>query len=337
MLQLLFAALGFGICHAAEPAGFTPPPGLSAMQAPYRRPASIPFPDDNRYTAEAALLGRTLFFDPRLSGSGSLSCASCHNPSFGWEDGLALGHGEGLRDLGRHTPSILNGAWGHIFFWDGRSPSLEAQATGPIGNPREMDQNLAALPAKLRDVAGYAPLFDRAFPGQGISVTTVTKAVAVFERTVASSPAPFDAWLDGDQSAIPDSAKRGFVLFAGSAGCSGCHSGWNFTDQQFHDIGLPSPDKGRIAIVGSDPSMAYAFKTPTLRNVARRAPYMHDGSMPSLLQVLAHYVTGGIDRPSRSPLVHPMTLSGTDLADLQAFLESLSEPARSFPTPSLPQ
>jgi cytochrome c peroxidase len=323
--------------RAADPAGFTPPANLTELQNQFRRPADIPFPADNPYTPEAALLGRTLFFDARLSGSGSLACASCHNPSFGWEDGLRLGHGEGLRELGRHTPSILNAAWGKIFFWDGRAPTLEAQASGPMGNPNEMNQDLAKLPAKLGAIAGYGPLFERAFPKEGISIETVTKAIAVFERTVASSPAPFDAWLDGDQAAISDAAKRGFVLFTGTARCASCHSGWTFTDDKFYDIGLTSEDRGRAVIDPAGANVEHAFKTPTLRNVARRAPYMHDGSLPDLPAVMEHYVSGGLDRPSRSTLIEPLHLSPPEIKDLLAFLASLSEPARSFPTPTLPQ
>ena len=327
--------LGSG--HAAEHDGFMPPADLPQLQAQFRRPDRIPFPPENPYTAEAALLGRTLFFDPRLSGSGSLACSSCHNPSFGWEDGLALGHGEGLRALGRHTPTILNTAWGTTFFWDGRSPTLENQAGGPMGNPAEMNQDLSQLPQKLGGITGYRPLFERAYPGQQITVETITKAIAVFERTLASAPAPFDTWLDGDEDAISDSAKRGFVLFTGKAGCAACHSGWTFSDDKFHDIGLPGTDRGRAAIMPGDANQEQAFKTPTLRNAARRAPYMHDGSMPTLERVLIHYVSGGINRPSRSPLMRSVQLSGNDVNDLKAFLLSLSEPARSFPSPTLPQ
>jgi cytochrome c peroxidase len=325
-----------GICRAAEMDGFTAPSNLAELKSQFRRPDAIPFPDDNPFTPEAALLGRTLFFDARLSGSGSLSCASCHNPSFGWEDGLKFGHGEGLHELGRHTPTILNGAWGHVFFWDGRAPTLEAQAVGPMGNPREMNQDLAMLPAKLQAIQGYRPLFERAFPGQGVSMTTIAKAIATFERTASSGPAPFDAWLEGDEAAIPDPAKRGFVLFATTAGCAGCHSGWALTDNKFHDIGLPDADLGRSAIAPGESQAEHAFKTPTLRNVARRAPYMHDGSLPNLDRVLVHYVSGGVDRPSRSPLMHPFRPTAQQLRDIEAFLVSLSEPARSFPVPALP-
>ena len=329
----LAAALAAGAPARAQ--GFAPPDNLAALQAQFRRPATIPFTADNPYTPEAALLGRTLFFDARLSGSGSLACASCHNPSFGWEDGLAFGHGEGLRDLGRHTPSILNAAWGRLFFWDGRAASLEAQATGPLGNPREMNQDLTKLAGKLRAIPGYAPLFERAYPGQGITLGTVVKALTVFERTVASAPAPFDAWLDGDAAAIPDAAKRGFILFTGAGRCAVCHTGPAFTDGEFHDIGLPDADRGRILIAAGDAAAEHAFKTPTLRNVARRAPYMHDGSMHDLPAVMVHYVTAGVARPSRA--ITPAQASPAEIDDLLAFLESLSEPARSFPTPTLPQ
>ena len=336
ILRLFVAVMSIGICQAAETDGFTAPSNLHELKAQFRRPVAIPFPDDNPFTPEAALLGRTLFFDARLSGSGSLSCASCHNPSFGWEDGLKFGHGEGLRELGRHTPTILNGAWGKIFFWDGRAPTLEAQAVGPMANPREMDQNLTTLPAKLQAIQGYRPLFERAFPGQGLSIATITKAITTFERTVSSGPAPFDAWLEGDEAAIPDAAKRGFVLFAATAGCAGCHTGWALTDGKFHDIGLADSDRGRAGISPNEPQAEHAFKTPTLRNVALRAPYMHDGSLPNLDRVLGHYISGGADRLSRSALMHPFKPTAQQFRDIKAFLTSLSEPARSFPVPALP-
>ena len=310
---------------------------IQSLKNTFRRPESIPFPADTPYSPEAELLGRTLFFDARLSGSGSLWCASCHNPSFGWEDGLTLGHGEGLKQLERHTPTILNVAWGDKFFWDGRAASLQAQAIGPIANPKEMNQDLAKLPAKLSKISGYRAMFESAYPGQGITVETIAKALAVFERTVASHPSPFDAWVDGDESAISDAAKRGFILFTGRADCSGCHDGWRFTDDKFHDIGLPDGDLGRALIAPKEAGASHGFKTPTLRNIAKRAPYMHDGSLPDLEAVLVHYVSGGIDRRSKDQRVHALNLTSDDVADLRAFLVSLSEPDESFPTPVLPQ
>ena len=177
---------------------------------------------------------------------------------------------------------------------------------------------------------------EQAFPGEGVTLATITKALAVFERSIASGPAPFDAWLDGRQNAISDSAKHGFVLFIGKAACAGCHSGWRFTDGRLHDIGLPDADAGKPATPGAAEG-EYGFKTPTLRNVSRRAPFMHDGSMPSLEAVMTHYRNGGAHKASQSKLIRPLELTDAESADVVAFLQSLSEPARSFPAPTLPQ
>ena len=310
---------------------------IDGLKSEFRRPPEIPFPKDDPFRPEAALLGRTLFFDARLSGSGSLSCASCHNPSYGWEDGLRISHGDGMKDLIRHTPTILNTAWGRSFFWDGRAPTLEEQAKGPLFSTKEMNQNMDLLPGKLAAVAGYKPMFDRAFPGQGITISTIVRAIAMFERTVASARTPFDDWIDGDENAISASAKNGFALFTGKANCASCHSGWTFSDEQYHDIGLPGSDKGRADIAPAEDYALYAFKTPTLRDVARRAPYMHDGSLKDLNAVLAHYRRGFIQRKTLSPLLRPIDITDDEARDIIAFLNSLSEPPRSFPAPTLPQ
>ncbi len=322
--------------HAKADDGWTPPPNLAALQAPFRQPAEIPFPADNLFTAERELLGRTLFFDPRLSGSGVLACATCHNPSFGWGDGLRLGRGEGLQLLGRRTPTILNAAWDGPYFWDGRAPSLEEQAAGPMGSAKEMNGDLAVIPAKLAAIPDYRALFDRAYPGEAIGMPTVTKAIATFERTVASGRTPFDAWLEGDETSIDPNAKRGFVLFTGTAHCANCHSGWAFTDKKFHDIGLASDDPGRIAVAPGERGAEFAFKTPTLRDVSRRAPYMHDGSQHDLPTVIRHYMIGG-ERPSSDPLMQTFDVSPREIDDLIAFLNTLSAPAHSFPAPMLPR
>ena len=279
------------------------------LRAQYRRPDTVPFPASNAYTPERAELGRTLFFDPRLSGSNLLSCASCHNPSFGWGDGQARGRGHGMVELARRSPTVLNAAWGGPFFWDGRAETLEEQASGPMAASVEMNMNLGELPAKLQAIPGYAPLFAAAYPGEAISVTTVTRALATFQRTVVSSRAPFDRWVEGEEGAISEAAKRGLVVFDGPARCAGCHSGWNFTDNRFHDIGLPSDDIGRALQEPNNPLARHAFKTPGLRDTIRRAPYAHNGSLSSLEAVVRFYETGGIDRPSRSPLMRPLSLS----------------------------
>ena len=316
--------------------GWTPPANLAALQAPYRPPSDIPFPQDNQFTAARELLGRTLFFDSRLSGSGVLACSTCHNPSFGWGDGMKLARGQGMHELTRRTPTILNAAWGKSFFWDGRASSLEIQASGPMGNPNEMNGDLSQIPAKFAAIPGYVALFSRAYPGEQISIPTISKALATFERTVTSARTPFDAWVDGDETAIDPAAKRGFVLFNGSAHCAACHTGWAFTDNKFHDIGLASTDPGRAAVQPSEIGTQFGFKTPTLRDVSSRAPYMHDGSQSDLPTVIHHYMSGG-ERPTDDPLMTKFELSQGGVDDLIAFLNSLSAPAHSFPVPLLPR
>ena len=190
--------------------------------------------------------------------------------------------------------------------------------------------------ARLRAVPGYRVRFDRIFPGQGVTADTIVAAIATFERTVVSSYAPFDAWVDGDEAAISPEAKRGFGLFTGAAGCSGCHSGWNFTDNRFHDIGTARSDLGRGALEPGNPLAQYAFKTPSLRDAAQRSPYMHNGMYASLDAVVAHYVGGGIDRPSRSPLMRPVSLNPSEFRDLVTFLGTLTGAKQAVTLPVLP-
>src|SRR5689334_15675233 len=301
-------------------------PGADGLRALYRRPATIPFPKDNTYTPEKAALGKKLYFDTRLSVTSAQSCGSCHSPSFGWGDGLAVGIGHGMQKLGRHTPTVINAAWSDIFMWDGRLPTLEEQALGPIQAAGEMNMPLDQLMARLKSIAEYKPLFDRAFPQEGMTSQTLAKAVATYERTVVSERAPFDDWIEGNEKAIPDEAKRGFALFNGKAQCAACHEGWNFTNEGFQDIGLPSEDVGRGKFMPAVIKMQHAFKTPGLREIVRRAPYMHDGSLETLEQVVEHYDSGGIDRPSRADLLHPLGLTAQEKSDLVAFLKTLDSP-----------
>lgn len=309
---------------------------LSALKAKYRRPEAIPFPDGNAYSEAKAELGQMLFFDPRLSKENNLSCASCHNPSLAWEDGQVTAVGAALTRLRRHTPSILNLAWGELYFWDGSAASLEEQALGPIQSEVEMAQPLPQLVDELNAIPGYRQAFDAAFPGAGISADTIARAIATYERTVVSGAAPFDRWIEGDETAISDSAKRGFIAFNGAAGCAGCHVAWNFTDHSFHDIGLPNErDLGRFDRLPL-PTMKFAFKTPGLRDIARRAPFMHDGSMPTLDAVIEHYAQGMADRPSLSRQVKRFELSHTIKADLVAFLLTLSSADPPATPPALP-
>ena len=309
--------------------------GVRQMLERFQRPDAIPFPADNRYSDAKAELGQRLFFDPRLSLSNSISCASCHNPSFAWEDGQPLGSGHKMGKLGRHTPTILNLAWGELFFWDGRAATLEQQALGPIQANAEMAQPLDDLIKELAQFEGYRAAFAEAFPGEGISRENIARAIATFERTIVSNLAPFDRWVRGDENAVGASAKRGFIVFNTKGRCANCHSGWNFTDDSFHDIGLKSTDPGRATVVGSD-VLRHAFKTPGLRNIAQRAPYMHDGSVPTLEAVIDHYVDGFIRRATLSDEIKPLALNDAEKSYLAAFLGTLTSKDDDMALPTLP-
>jgi cytochrome c peroxidase len=308
-----------------------------AMKADYRRPALIPFPKQDPYTAEKASLGKKLYFDTRLSVTSAQSCASCHNPGFGWGDGLPVGVGHGMAKLGRRSPTIINAAWGAVFMWDGRLADLEAQALGPITSPGEMNMPIEQLMARLQSIAEYKPLFAAAFPNEAMSAKTLAEAIATFERTVVSERAPFDLWIEGNDKAISEEAKRGFALFNTKAQCSSCHEGWSFTNEGFQDIGLPSEDVGRGKFLPDVVKMQHAFKTPGLREIARRGPYMHDGSIATLEQVVDHYDAGGIDRPSRSDLMKPLGLTAQEKADLVAFLKTLTSDLDPTTVPAIPR
>lgn len=305
------------------------------LKQTYKRPTSIPFPSDNPYSAEKAALGKMLFFEPRLSKNRNMTCATCHNPSFGWEDATKTSIGAQNSNLDRHSPTIINAAWGKTYFWDGRAASLEEQAAGPIESNVEMNLPMHVAVDRLAQVPSYQTWFKRVFGPSGITSDNIRKAIATFERTVVSGQAPFDRWVEGDEAAISESAKRGFALFNGKAECSSCHIGWNFTDHEFHDIGLASQDKGLGARTGLEKDN-FAFKTPSLRNISQRAPYMHDGSFNDLRSVLTHYVGGGVPRPSRSKLMRPVPLTIQEIDDLEAFLLSLTGKDASVSLPILP-
>jgi cytochrome c peroxidase len=318
---------------APKPAAMT----MDQMRGEYKRPANIPFPAENPYTIAKVALGKVLYFDTRVSGANVQSCASCHNPAFGWGDGLPKGVGHGMNTLGRRSPTIINAAFGQIFMWDGRAASLEEQALGPIKADVEMNMPIDKLMEKLKGISGYTPMFDAAFPNEGIKPETVAKAIATYERTVVSARAPFDSWIENSERAISDEAKRGFALFNIKAGCNKCHSGWNFTDDSFHDIGLGSEDIGRGKFLPSIPKMKYAFKTPGLREIGRRGPYMHDGSMATLDAVVEHYDRGGIERPSRSDLIKPLGLTTQEKKDLVAFMQTLTSDGDPTTVPVMPR
>jgi cytochrome c peroxidase len=312
-------------------------PGIDAMKTQYRRPSSIPFPKDNPYSPQKMSLGKKLYFDTRLSVTSAQSCASCHSPGYGWGDGLAVGVGHGMAKLGRHSPTVVNAAWGAIFMWDGRLANLEEQALGPIQSPGEMNMPIEQLMARLASIAEYKPLFAEAFPDQGMTAGTLAQAIATYERTIVSERAPFDFWIEGNEQAISEDAKRGFAIFNGKAQCASCHEGWNFTNDGFQDIGLPSQDVGRGQFMPAVLKMQYAFKTPGLREITRRSPFMHDGSIATLEQVVEHYDQGGVDRPSRSDLMKPLGLTSKEKSDLVAFLKTLTSSLDPTTVPVLPR
>jgi cytochrome c peroxidase len=333
----VIALLGAALCVASASLA-TRTSELRVGLDAYRAPGPAPAPPDNALTQERVELGRKLFFDPRLSGSGITSCATCHNPSLEWGDGLALGVGAGMKQLKRRTPTILNVAWAELLFWDGRADTLEQQALGPIQSPDEMNMDLHDMVQAVGGIAGYRELFAGAYPGEPLAKETVAKALAAFERTVVSTAAPFDRWVEGDEGAISESAKRGFQLFDGKANCSACHAGWRFTDDSFHDIGVRGEDRGRGAIFQDVPLLQHAFKTPTLRNVARRAPYMHNGSEATLREVVELYARGGrVSRESLSEEIKPLKLDASEREDLLSFLASLTSDSVPTQVPVLPR
>jgi len=304
--------------------------------AEYKRPLFIPFEGVAPYSPQLATLGKMLFFDPRLSGAKNMTCATCHNPSFGFEAPVETPVGAANTRLGRQAPTVLNAAWVSPNFWDGRAKSLEEQASGPMTAPVEMNGKLDVIVADLKSIPDYTAWFEQIFPGKGVTSENLMIAIATYERTVVSSWSPFDRWVDGDEKAVSADVKRGFDIFTGKAGCSACHSGWNFTDNQFHDIGLPDDDIGRGAFEKDNPKAMFAFKTPGLRNTLYRGPYMHDGSMKTMAEVIVHYESGGLGRPSQSDLMFPYSLTEDERKDLIAFLGSLTAEKQDIPLPTLP-
>jgi cytochrome c peroxidase len=311
---------------------------VATLREAYRRPAAIPYPDDNPYTKSKAELGRALFFDPILSKDSARSCASCHNPRLSWGDGLALAIGDKQAALPLRSPTLLDVAWTPRLGWDGKFRDLEAVAFGPITSPANMNMPAAALVARLSGMPGYVKAFAAAFGPHAITKRNIELALATFERSIVSGEAPFDRWVQGDDAAIDGAAKRGFALFNGKGRCAGCHDGFAFTDGSFHDIGVAAEsDIGRGRLFPTSVKLKHAFKTPTLRDVARRGPYMHDGSVATLEAVIDLYDRGGIDRPSRSELIAPLGLSGGEKADLVAFLKTLTGAPQPVAEPVLPR
>ncbi|MEX2176882.1 MAG: cytochrome c peroxidase [Pirellulaceae bacterium] len=300
----------------------------------------VPVPEDNPLTAEKIELGKQLFFDPRLSCDETVSCASCHDPKKGWSNGEAVATGVRTQKGGRSAPTIINSAYSELQFWDGRALMLEGQALGPIQNSIEMDHKLEDCVLKLNAIDGYREQFQKVF-GTDVTSDGIAKAISAFERTILSGDAPYDRFKAGNKSALSDSAQRGMKVFFGKGQCSSCHTGPSFSDFSFHNLGVglekEKPDLGRYEVtkVLGDKG---AFKTPTLREIARTAPYMHDGRFQTLEEVVEYYNKGGFANPQLDEGIFALELKQDEKADLIKFLtEGLS--SSSYPDiepPKLP-
>lgn len=305
-------------------------------------PDTVPQPANNNLTPARIELGKMLFFDPRLSGDGNMSCASCHNPLFGWSDGLPTARGNKSKVLDRASPVVTNSAYNSVQMWDGRKKSLEDQAMGPMEATVEMNMDIGGLFKWLKSNKGYQIAFEKAYAGEGINQDTVSRAISSFERTIVSNNSPFDQWIKGDTNAMTSQQVNGFRIFLDQkrGNCAVCHDAPNFVDNGFHNLGLASygkekPDLGRFSQLPL-PSMKGAFKTPTLRDISLSAPYFHDGSAATLMDAVQHYADHGYVEGNISPEVEKINLSKKDMVDLVAFLSALTSPQKAFTLPILP-
>jgi cytochrome c peroxidase len=306
------------------------------IKAPLGLPP-VPIPSDNPPTEETIALGRRLYYDPGLSVDGTVSCATCHAPNLGFGDGKALSNGVDGKLGSRSAPTVINAAYNTLQFWDGRSASLEKQAEGPMANPVEMGHTLEGVVKFAQSDPTYRKLFAKAWGTEQITIDLVTKSIASFERTVVIGDSPFDRfYYGGDKKALSLAEQRGLKLFLNpkKGNCSVCHVVGKkyalFTDNKFHNIGVGTDTSGNFADVGlyaqsKNTADMGAFKTPTLRNIAETAPYMHDGSQATLKDVVDHYVGGGTSNPHLDKEIHALDfLTFNERADLKAFLESLT-------------
>ena len=308
------------------------------MKRQYWRPAAIPFPKENPYGRGKEELGRALFFDPILFGSAGTILRHLSQPRPGMGRRRAASDRWNQVRLPLRRPTLLNIAWVPRLGLDGHFHDLESVAMGPITGQTNMNLSEQEMIDRLSELPGYRAAFDAAFGNGGVTREKIEQSLATFERTIVSGQAPFDRWIRGDETAISAAAKRGFALFNGKANCAVCHSGWAFTDAAFHDIGMAKDDDlGRGRLFPTSVKLQHAFKTPTLRDVAHRGPYMHDGSVANLADVIDLYNRGGIDRPSRDNDIRPLNLQTREKADLIAFLNTLSDTAKPYPLPNLPR
>lgn len=281
------------------------------LSTPLGLDALLPAPDDNPLTREKIALGRKLFFDTRLSSDGTISCSSCHDPERAFTDGRPVAVGAGKQQGARNSPTLVNRGYGKLHFLDGRAASLEQQALEPIFNPKE----LALQPAELERRLGLPRI-------------EVARALASYVRTIRSGDSPFDRYVAGDRDALSAEARAGLKVFRGKGGCVVCHVGPNLTDEKFHNTGVAWDgqgfrDEGRYSIT-HEPALRGAFRTPTLREIAATGPYMHDGSLATLEEVIDYYDRGGRPNPHLDPEIRPLELAPEERRSLAALLRSLS-------------
>jgi cytochrome c peroxidase len=329
--SLAAAGMCAAVAMAGEPYRLEMPGGLKKLR----------IPRDNPLTAEKIELGKQLYFDPRLSSDDTVSCSTCHDPAKGWSNGERFATGVDGQVGGRSAPTVINSAYHYLQFWDGRATQLEGQALGPIANPIEMNMPIDEAVAKLNKISGYREQFQKVF-GTDVTDDGIAKAIAAFERTILSGGAPYDRFQAGDESALSPAAKRGMDVFFNKGHCSACHSGANFSDGGFHNLGVgiddDEPDVGRQTVTELLGDRG-TFKTPTLREIARTAPYMHDGRFATLEEVVEYYHKGGTPNDQLDEEIFPLKLTDQEKADLVTFLkEGLS--SDSYPVvepPELPE
>ncbi len=315
----------------------------------------VPFPADNPGNPAKVELGKILFYDPRLSTSGQVACASCHDPQLGWGDGKRVAFGHDRKLGGRNAMTIWNTAFYNELFWDGRAASLEDQARGPVQDHLEMNESLDAMEKRLQKFKGYEPLFEKAFGDATIDRDRIFKAIATFERTIVSPKSRFDLFITGKKDAVTDQELLGLHLFRTKAGCVNCHNGGLFADNQFHNDGQTlfasaNEDLGLYNVTGKREDVG-KFKTPSLREVVNTGPWMHHGNFPTLKDVIFLYnlgnpapvpksYKGGRDSllPKTSPLLKKLNLADNEIDALIAFLGTITTtPRRLNPPQNFPQ
>jgi cytochrome c peroxidase len=307
-----------------QPSRETVEPLIAAKGLGVPTPESIKYPDDEPPLGEEIELGTTLFFEKKLSGSQRISCATCHDPTQGFSDSRPQSINDQGNTMLRNAPHLYNLAWNRVLFWDGRAGSLDTMALSPIMEPNNMNLPLDTMVKRLQSIPYYAERFEDLYP-DGLTAENVGKAISAFQRSLISRDSAFDRYLRGDDAAMSAKALRGLMLFVGKANCTTCHDGVNFTDESFHNIGIVTSDIGRGKFEKGT-HFQYAFKTPGLRNVALTGPYMHDGSIKTLREIVQFYDKGGKRREGIDRQIAPLHLTDEESDELVAFLEALTDP-----------